>query len=231
MRANQVMATDVATVPASASVYDAAFILLNAGVSAAPVVNAGGKMIGIISEADLMHRPELGTVAKKSWFERLLDNDVAMARDFIQSHSHRVADVMTKNVVSAGPRTPLPEIAALMQRHKIKRIPIVEDGVVVGIVSRANLLQGLLAREPGEPEAPVDDDTLRAAVIAVLGKQGWATSGTANVVSENGIIHLWGYVDSATVKKAHEVAAANVHGVRRVKNHMAVIPSDVHFGI
>lgn len=230
MRANQVMTTDVAAVPADASVYDAAFILLNAGVSAAPVLNTAGKMIGIVSEADLMYRPELGTVAKRSWLERLLDNDVDMARVFIHSHSHRVADVMTKDVVSAGPRTPLPEIAALMRRHNVKRIPIVEDGVVVGIVSRANLLQGLLAREPGEA-GPTTDDTLRTAVIATLGKQGWAASGSANVVSENGVVHLWGYVNSPTVKKAYEVAAANVHGVRRVRNHMAIIPTDVHFGI
>lgn len=230
MRANQVMATGVVTVPADASVYDAAFILLSAGVSAAPVLNAHGKMIGIVSEADLMYRPELGTVAKKSWFERLIADDVASAREFIQSHSHRVADVMTKNVVSAGPRTPLPEIAKLMREHRVKRVPIVEDGTVVGIVSRSHLLQGLLAREAGD--APkVDDDKLRGAVLAALGKQGWASSGTANVVSENGTIHLWGYVTSPTVKKAYQVAAANVFGVRGVKNHLAIMPASIHPGV
>lgn len=230
MRANQVMATGVVTVSADASVYDAAFILLSAGVSAAPVVNAHGKMIGIVSEADLMYRPEIGTVAKKSWFERLIADDVTTAREFIQSHSHRVADVMTKTVVSAGPRTPLPEIAALMRKHGVKRIPIVEDGVVVGIVSRSHLLQGLLAREAGDaPE--IDDTKLRAAVTAALDKQGWALSGSANVVSDNGVIHLWGYVNNATVKKAYQVAAANVYGVRAVKNHLTILPAAVHSAV
>lgn len=230
MRANQVMTTGVVTVPADASVYDAAFILLSAGISAAPVLNASGKMIGIVSEADLMYRPEIGTVAKKSWFERLISDDVAAARDFIQSHSHRVADVMTKEVVSAGPRTPLPQIAALMREHRIKCVPIVEDGVVVGIVSRSHLLQGLLAREQGD--APdIDDGRLRSAVLAALAKQGWATSGTANVVSENGVVHLWGYVNNPAVKKAYQVAAANVFGVRGVKNHLAIMPAAVHTGV
>ena len=230
MRANLVMTRHVVTVPADASVYDAAMVLLNAGISAAPVVDAGGKMIGIVSEADLMHRPEIGSVVKKSWLQRLLADDAVLAKDFIRSHSHRVADVMTKEVVSAGPRTSLPDIAALMQRHKVKRLPIVDDGRIVGIVSRANLLQGLLVREPREAEAPAND-TLRAAVLGALGKRGWASSGTANVVADNGVVHLWGCVDNATVKKAYEVAAENVHGVQRVKNHMMVLPPEVHFGI
>lgn len=230
MRANQVMTMGVVTVPADASVYDAAFILLCAGISAAPVVNASGKMIGIVSEADLMYRPEIGTVAKKSWLERLIADDAFSAREFIHSHSHRVADVMTKNVVSAAPSTPLTEVAALMREHRVKRIPIVEDGVLVGIISRSHLLQGLLAREPGD--APdIDDLKLRSAVLAALGKQGWANSGTANVVSENGVVHLWGYVNNSTVKKAYEVAAANVFGVRGVKNHLHVLPATVHMGV
>ncbi len=230
MRANQVMTRGVVTVPADASVYDAAFILLSAGISAAPVLNASGKMIGIVSEADLMYRPELGTLPRKSWLDRLVADDVGTAREFIQSHSHRVADIMTKDVVSAGPRTPLTEIATLMREHKVKRIPIVEDGAVVGIVSRSHLLQGLLAREPGETP-DFDDDKLRRDVLTALGKQGWASSGTANVVSENGVIHLWGFVDSPTVKKAYQVAAANVYGVRGVKNHMRIMPATVHMGV
>jgi CBS domain-containing protein len=230
MRANQVMSIGVVTVPADASVYDAAFILLNSGVSAAPVVNAGGEMIGIVSEADLISRPELGTVAKKSLLERLIEDDTAAARDFIHSHSRRIADVMTRKVVSAGPRATLPEIATLMRQHGVKCIPIVEDKVVVGVVSRANLLQGLLARESDAPP-DADDSRLRTAVLAALDKQGWANSGTANVVSENGVIHLWGYVDSPTVKKAYQVAAANVYGVRGVKNHMTVLPAVAHLGV
>src|SRR5271170_6258508 len=113
MRAKQVMSTRVHTIAADASVYDAAQVLLNAGVSAVPVVDADGRMIGIVSEADLMYRTEIGTVPGKSWLQRLLADNVMLARDYIRSHSHRVADVMTKNVVTAGEETSLSDIAAL----------------------------------------------------------------------------------------------------------------------
>jgi CBS domain-containing protein len=231
MRASQIMSKMVVVIAADDSVYDAAESILNSGISAAPVVDAGGKMIGIVSEADLMHRPELGTVPGKSWLERLLADDTVVAKDFIRSHSHRVADVMTKSVVSADEHATVKEIAALMRRHNVKRIPILRDGKLVGIVSRSNLLQGLLAREPSSLNGKADDEALRTAVIATLAKRGWASAPTTNVVSRDGVIHLWGYVDNDTVKKAYEVAAENVHGVRRVKNHIMVIPPEVHFGV
>lgn len=232
MRARQVMTRPVHTVAADASVYDAAQVLLNACVSAAPVVDADGKMLGIVSEADLMYRTEIGTMPGKSWLQRLLADDAVMARDYIRSHSHRVADVMTKNVVTAEEQTSLGDIAALMQRHRVKRVPILREGRIVGIVSRGNLLQGLLAREPSEPESSAGDDKLRSVVVAELAKHGWASSfQPTNVVAENGIVHLWGYVSSITVKDAHRIAAENVPGVRRVENHMNVLPPEVHFGI
>ena len=166
MRAKQVMSRLVHTVAAEASVYDAAQVLLNAGISAATVVDADGSMIGIVSEADLMYRTEIGTVPGKSWLQRLLADDAKMACDYVRSHSHRVADVMTKNVVTAEEATPLRDIAALMQRHRLKRIPILRDGKIVGVVSRANLLQGLLAREPSPSGDIAADEALRTAVAA-----------------------------------------------------------------
>lgn len=232
MHARQVMTRPVHTVPADASVYEAAQVLLNAGISAAPVVDADGKMLGIVSEADLMYRTEIGTVPGKSWLQRLLTDDAVTARDYVRAHSHRVADVMTKNVVTAEERTSLGDIAALMQRHRVKRLPILRDGRIVGIVSRGNLLQGLLAREPSEPDSPADDDKLRSVVVAELAKHGWASSfQPTNVVAENGIVHLWGYVASTAVKDAHRIAAENVRGVKRVENHMNVLPPEVRFGI
>ena len=231
MRAKQVMSRPVHTVAADASVYDAAQFLLNAGISAAPVVDPGGGMVGIVSEADLMHRPEIGTVPGKSWLQRLVSDDTAMARDYVRSHSHRVADVMTKNVVTADEGTPLPEIAALMQRHRVKRIPIMRDGKFVGIVGRANLLQGLLARAPSPSKDVAADETLRASVTTELARHGWAVSQPASVVAENGVVHLWGHVNSDAVKEACRVAAESVHGVKRVENHMNVLPPEMRFGV
>src|SRR5258708_4583189 len=158
MQAMQVMTRPVVTVPADATVFAAADILLGSRISAAPVIDADGKMVGIVSEADLMNRPEIGTVPGKSCLQRLLADDAMLARDYVRSHSHHVADVMTRNVITAEERAELVDIAALMQRHNVKRVPIVRDGKVVGIVSRANLLQGLLAREPQPADGLAGDE-------------------------------------------------------------------------
>lgn len=222
MHAGQVMTKDIVTIKAEASVYDAAHILLSSGVSAAPVVDADHRMIGIVSEADLMHRPEIGTFPARSWLQRLLTtNESVLARDYIRSHAHRVADVMTKDVVTATEQTDLSEIASLMEKHAIKRIPIVRGDLLVGIVSRANLLQGLMAREPAVGAAAIDDQAIRAAVTAAIAKQGWTSCQAPKIIVEKGIVHLWGTAPNDAVKDAIRVAAETVRGVRRVDNHLA----------
>jgi CBS domain-containing protein len=226
MHALQTMTHSVVTVPADATVFAAADILLGSRISAAPVVDADGKLVGIVSEADLMNRPEVGTVPAKSWLQRLLADNALLARDYIRSHSHRVADVMTREVITAGERTQLAEIAKLMERHHIKRVPIVRDGKVIGIVSRANLLQGLLAREP-HPSDGANDEKIRTDIFAELAKHPWSSNVT-NVVVDQGAVHLWGTVGSASSKEAARVAAENIAGVRRVVNNIVLIPSDIY---
>ena len=225
MQAMKVMTRTVVTVPADATVWAAADILLGARVSAAPVVDADGRMLGIVSEADLLNRPEIGTVPSRSWLQRLLTDEAILARDYLRSHSHRVADVMTRKVVAIDERTDLKDVAALMQKHRIKRVPVVRDGKVVGIVFRANLLQGLLAREPQPAAAHASDDTLRGQVVAALARHDWGT-GVSNVVVENGVVHVWGSVTSPSVREAVRVAAENVPGVQRVVNKVVVLPRD-----
>lgn len=230
MRAHQIMSRHVVTVSSDASIYDAAFILLNANVSAAPVVDAAGKLVGIISESDLARRPEIGTLPRKSLLDCLVADEPTLAQDFIRSHSRRVADVMTRDVVTAGAQARLMEIAGLMARHSVKRIPIVWEGRLLGIVSRADLLRGLIACSPRDAEGTPADDQLRQAVLDELKKRTWATSKLTSVVAEDGVVHLWGYVDDATVRKAYEIAAENVRGVTRVVNHMSILPIEAHLG-
>jgi CBS domain-containing protein len=226
MYAMKVMTRPVVTVPADATVWAAADILLGARISAAPVVDADGRMIGIVSEADLMSRPETGTVPGRSWLQRLLADESVLARDYMRSHSHHVADVMTRRVVAAEERTELKEIANLMQRHNIKRLPVLRDGKVVGIVSRANLLQGLLARELRPAEGTAQDGDVRARVCGELDRHSWG-SGVSNVVVENGVVHLWGHASSESAKEAVRVAVESVAGVKRVTNKIVVLPVEV----
>ncbi len=231
MRARDIMSTDVVCINAKESVFDAAELLLGAGVSAAPVINDKGTVVGIVSEADLLRRVEIGTTAKKSWLARLVDSEGAAAHDFVAAHGRRIADVMTREVVTAGEDEPLRGLVDLLERHKIKRIPIVrDDGVLAGVVSRSDLLRAVLSREPDQPVLQPTDRALRELVVAALEGHPWTSKWPVNVFANDGVVHLWGFVEGEEVRKAYRVAAENVPGVRRVKNHLRGLPASVAMG-
>jgi len=128
MKAEDVMVSTVITVGVNASIGEVAAILLNNHISAAPVVDEKGELVGIVSEGDLMRRPEIGTTKRHSWWLELISNKWASATEYIKSHSRKVADVMTRDLITAKPDTPLGDIAGLLERNQIKRVPIVEGG-------------------------------------------------------------------------------------------------------
>jgi CBS domain-containing protein len=128
MQAKDIMTAEVITITEDASVSDVASLLLDNGISALPVVDATGKLLGIVSEGDLMHRAEAGTGRRRSWWLSLFTDANASAAQFVKEHSRRVGDIMTRNVITAGPDTPVAEIAELLESNRIKRVPIVEDG-------------------------------------------------------------------------------------------------------
>src|SRR5262249_50124922 len=162
MKAADVMVTNVITVGPDASVQDVARILLSSRISGVPVVGADGKLLGIVSEGDLMHRFEAGTGRKRPWWLAILTGREVLASEFVREHSRKVTDVMTRKVVTAAPDTPLSTIANLLEKNAIKRVPIVEYEKVVGIVSRANLLQALASQgKPTEGTIAVDDSKIR----------------------------------------------------------------------
>lgn len=232
MRARDVMTEGVVCLHVNSSVFDAAELLLGTGISAVPIIDGEGAMVGIVSEADLIRRAEIGTMPKKSWLSRLLANDATSAHEFVRSHSRRVAEVMTKEVVTADEDAELGKLAALMEHHGVKRIPIVRDGmIVVGMVSRADLLRALLSQEEADGlDGQPSDDELRRAVIAALEKHGWTSTWPTNVFVNSGVVHLWGFVPGEEVRKAYRVAAENVPGVRKVKNHLRSVPASVGMG-
>src|SRR5262249_45413577 len=158
MKAADVMVTNVIMVGPDASVQDVARILLSSRISGVPVVGADGKLLGIVSEGDLMHRAEAGTGRKRPWWLAILTGREVLASEFIREHSRKVTDVMTRKVVTAAPDTPLSTIANLLEKNAIKRVPIVENGKVVGIVSRANLLQALACQDKSIQAASTLDD-------------------------------------------------------------------------
>lgn len=231
MRAKDVMSDGVMSILADATVFEAAELLVSARVSAMPVVDEQDQLVGILSEADLMRRAEIGTAPHHGWLQRLLSDDATKARDYVHSHSQRVRDVMTRNVVTVDADAKLGEVAEEMLKHNVKRLPVVEEGRVVGIVSRADLLQALMSREPKAPAEQRSDEQIRREVTDALARQPWSSAWPTNVVVSSGVVHLWGFVQSEVARKAYRVAAENVPGVKSVKNHLRPIPSSVNMGV
>jgi CBS domain-containing protein len=230
MKAADVMVTNVITVGPDISVQEVAQILLSARISAVPVVEAGGELLGIVSEGDLMHRAEAGTGRRRPWWLAAFLGKEALAAEFVNEHSRRVTDVMTREVVTATPETSLSDIANLLEKNAIKRVPIVKDGKVVGIVSRANLLQALaVAGKKLEGTAPSDDATIRDKVITQLDAEPWTRPSLINVIVQDGTVELWGIVDSASEKKAVRIAAEVTPGVRAVNDNLIIRPAEAGY--
>jgi len=223
MKASDIMVAKAITIGPNASVRDVAKLLLNNHISAVPVVSEDGSLLGIVSEGDLMRRAEIGTEKHHSWWLEMLSSDEALAAEFVKSNAHKVADVMTRNVITASPKTQICDIASLMEKSSIKRVPIVKDGKVVGIVSRANLLQAL-ASVPFEAGAQqkVDDAAVRKKVQARLNEHAWTKPWQLNVIVHDGVVQLWGVVHSEIEKTAARVAAEATPGVRTVNDNLVV---------
>jgi CBS domain-containing protein len=221
MRAVEVMTTKVITVGENASVAEVAKLLAERGISAVPVVDKDHKVIGMVSEGDLLHRTETGTEKCRSWWLEMMASTNQLAGDYIKSHSAKVKDVMTHDVISVSDTTPLADIAILLEANRIKRVPVMRDGKLVGIVSRANLVRAL-AMTVNEPPSSVelDDRTIRDRLLAELKAQKWAEVSPANVTVKDGVVHLWSSYLSEQEKRALVVVAENTAGVRRVEDHM-----------
>lgn len=131
------------------------------------MINGKGEVVGIVSEADLMRRAEIDTAAHKSSLSRLMDGEASAANDFVTARTRRVSDVMTRKVVTATEDTTLRELVDLMERHNVKRVPIGDD-VLLGVVSRADLLKALLSREPDSPVLQPTEKALRKAVVEAV---------------------------------------------------------------
>jgi len=221
MKAHDVMVSPVVTVKPSATVKDVAKLFLERRISAVPVVTGQGKLVGIVSEGDLVHRAEIGTEQRRSWWLLLLAEDQELAADYIKAHGRKIEDVMVRNVITATPDTPLDEVARLLEQHGIKRVPIVRDGQLVGIVSRANLVQAVTSCG-SKLEIPVSDGSIRDKLLLHLNAQRWAHTELLNATVNDGIVDLWGVTGSETERKAIRVAAETTTGVRAVKDHMMV---------
>ncbi|HEY9453669.1 MAG TPA: CBS domain-containing protein [Bradyrhizobium sp.] len=217
MRAHQIMTRSVVTVAPDATILEAANTMLQHHVSGLPVIDAAGKLAGIVSEGDFIRRGEIGTQRKRSrWLSFLMGTG---ATQYVREHGRKVSEVMTRDPFTIAEDATLEEIVNAMEANGVKRLPVMRDGKLVGIVSRANLLHAVasLAREIPDPTA--DDDHIRSRVIRAIEKNDWSPFGL-NVIVRDGIVHLSGVITDEDCRRAAMVAAENVSGVKKVHDHL-----------
>lgn len=220
MKARDVMTRDLVTVARGAPLREAIRLMLDNNISGLPVIGASGKLEGILTEGDLLHRSEIATERHHwPWLDFLLGPG-RLASDYVKSHGRVCDELMSRNVVSVDPDAELAEIVALMERRRIKRVPVIENGELVGMVSRADLLAAL-ARMLDAPRGPAgSDDEIRERVTAELDKLDWAPRSGLSVMVENGIVHLDGVILDEHEREALRVAAENVPGVSGIVDRL-----------
>jgi len=226
MQAADIMTTNVISVQPDMEVREIAGLLLKHRISAVPVVNEEMRIVGLVSEGDLIRRVETGTDDRHSWWLADVFSTRDKTAEYIKSHGRKASDVMTQTVITVSRNTPLYEIAGLLEKHHIKRVPVTHDDRLIGIVSRANLLHGLVAQGSQSDEAEFPDDKdLRKRLLKEISDATGSDAALINATVVGGAVQLWGNVDSPIKKKAAEVAAESMPGVKSVENNICLVPS------
>lgn len=219
MRAHQIMTRSVVSVTPDTTVREAATLMLERHISGLPVIDADGKLVGIVSEGDFIRRSEIGTQHKRGgWLSYLLSLR-SHSVDFVHENGRKISEVMTPDPFTVTEDTSLEDIVALMERKHVKRLPVVRNEKLVGIVSRSNLMQAVASLAHDIPDPTADDDHIRKRIIESLEKSDWCPIGLS-VVVRDGIVHLSGIITQASVRQAIIVTAENVAGVRKVHDHL-----------
>ena len=223
MEAQDIMTRNVVSVGPEASVSEIAKLLVEHQVSAVPVVDSEFRLLGIVSERDLVRRPEIAGEERPRWWLPLISDPAERAKDYVKTHAQSAGEIMTRNVVTVSEATPIAAIARCLEAYHIKRTPVLRDGKLVGIVSRADLVRVLAVRPPDATAERQEDRQIRDQLQKVLEEQRWE-SALLNVVVEDGVVHLWGMVEEVETRDALKVAARNIPGVKAVEAHFTKPP-------
>lgn len=223
--AKDIMTSSAVSVGLDSTVAEVADILISHGISGVPVID-NGVLCGIVSEGDLLHRMEIGTdLQARPWWLRFFKGNAVLAADYIKSHSVHVADVMTADVVTVTETTPVADIIALLERNRIRRVPVMRDEQIVGMVSKTDLVKAILAA--GRSSCPVDktdDSRIHTDIMDALRSEAWLSEADANVTVSDGIVAFWGVCISEEERKATHILAENIPGVRAVSDHRTTVP-------
>jgi CBS domain-containing protein len=221
MQARDAMTRPVVSIAPDASILEAARLMLQHRISGLPVVDAGGTLVGIVTEGDFLHRAETGTERKRPRWIEFFTGPGRLADDYVHAHGRKVEEVMTREPHCVSEDDALDAVVALMEKSRVKRVPVMRGREVVGIISRANLLRALANRAAAGQAPSKDDAAIRERLLAEIDRQKWAPRSLVDVVVHNGVVELRGCILNEGQRQALKVAAENVPGVKAVEDHLA----------
>lgn len=226
MKVQDVMTTDVVSVRPEMSILDVAALMADKRISGLPVVMSDGRLVGIVSQSDLLHRAELGTERRRKWWLGIFADDRQLAKEFAQSHGQTVRDVMARHVVTVDEAMDLSEAAELLDSHRIKRLPVVRDGQLVGILTRTDLVRALVAARSNTSPGKLDDAALHKTLYDRMREARWLRDSLVSATVIDGVVMLNGFVEAAEQRTALKVLAEEVAGVGHVEDNLTVgLPS------
>jgi CBS domain-containing protein len=227
MEAQDVMTRNVVTVSPNATVGEIAALLVRHRISAVPVVSDDQQLIGIVTQTDLAHRSEVGTEKRRKWWlEAFADPDVK-AREYVKSHGLEARDIMTRHVVSVQLTDDLAEVADALDKHRIRQVPVVSKGRIVGMISRADIVRKLAETKAAPTGAQPDNGALQKAIWDEIKAQPWLGTAFVNLAVKDGVVEVWGAVDSTEQRQALRVLVEGVPGVRKVEDNVGLFPKVV----
>lgn len=227
MNVRDAMTKDVVTVGPETTVREIAALLVSRRISAVPVVTQDNHLVGIISQTDLGHRSETGTEKKRKWWLSIFADPDTQAREYSKTHGLRARDVMTRHIITVAPDTSLAEVADILGTHRVHRVPVLEGGRLVGIISRTDLVRKLAEAIPPPPTVRPEDGQLHKAIWKEIKAQSWLSSAMINLSVKDGVVELYGATDSNAQRQALRVLVENVPGVRSVQNNVSLMPKTV----
>ena len=222
MKAQDIMTREVATVRPETSMREIAALMMEKNISGVPVVSDDGAIVGIVSEGDLLHRTEVGTERKhKWWFQIFADSDAA-AREYAKAHGLSARDVMSRYVISVRDDADLRDVADILDSHRIKRVPVLHDGRLVGIISRRDLVRALSQVQASSAPIKLDNAALHKTLRDQFRGQSWLNDAYINVAVNDGVVELWGLVVSADQHRALRTLVEETPGVKRVEDRLTM---------
>jgi CBS domain-containing protein len=223
MKAKDIMTLNVVSTQPQAAVMQAIRIMLQKRISGLPVVDGTGRLVGMLTEGDLLRRTETSTEKHRPrWLEFLLGPG-RLAAEYVQTHGRKVEEIMTRDPVTVTEDTSLDDVVKTMEKRGIKRVPVMRGDKLVGLISRANLLHALASVSRHVSAVSIGDAEIRSKLLAELQKESWAPVGALDVSVRDGIVELWGTITDERQREALIVAAENTPGVKTVRDHLAWI--------